>query len=181
MSELYTPRLLLRMINTNDVDDIFEYSRMQNVGPNAGWKPHESKEETFELMKLIFLEKETTWGIVFKENNKMIGSIGLIQDPKRENECVKMLGYALGENYWGQKIMSEAAYEVIRYGFDELVLDLISAYCYPFNIRSKQVLKKCGFSYEGTLKMAEKRYDGNIFDNECYAITKREYDHKFRK
>lgn len=178
MSELHTTRLLLRTICTDDIDDIFEYSSAQNVGPNAGWKPHESKEETLEIMKSIFLEKETTWGIILKDSNKLIGSIGLIQDPKRVNEQAKMLGYALGEKYWGRKIMTEAASEVIRYGFGELYLDLISAYCYPFNIRSKGVLKKCGFSYEGTLKMAEKIYDGNIYDNECYALTSREYSLK---
>jgi putative acetyltransferase len=71
--------------------------------------------------------------------------------------------------------MTEAAREVIRYGFDNLHLDLISAYCYPFNARSKGVLQRCGFSYEGILKMAEKRYDGNIYDNECYALTSKEF------
>jgi RimJ/RimL family protein N-acetyltransferase len=175
LSELHTTRLLLRNIHLDDIDDIFEYSSNQNVGPNAGWKPHESKEETLEIMKSIFLEKETVWGIILKESNKLIGSIGLIEDPKRENERVKMLGFALGEKYWGRKIMTEAASKVLNYGFENLSLDLISAYCYPFNTRSKGVLKGCGFSFEGTLKMAEKRYDGNILDNECYAFTSKDY------
>ena len=155
MPELLTKRLLLRAIDTDDIDDIFEYSNTENVGPNAGWKPHESKEETLEVMKTVFLDKENVWGIVLKYSNKLIGSIGLIEDPKRENERVRMLGYAIGEEYWGKGIMTEAVREVVRYGFNDLHLDLISAYCYPFNNRSKSVIKKCGFHYEGTLKMAE--------------------------
>jgi putative acetyltransferase len=60
---------------------------------------------------------------------------------------------------------------VLRFGFEELGLDLISAYCYPFNKRSQRVLEKCGFRYEGCLRLAEKRYDGKVLDNNCYAIT----------
>ena len=178
MPELLTKRLLLRAIDTDDIDDIFEYSRTENVGPNAGWKPHESKEETLEVMKAIFLGKENIWGIILKNCNKMIGSIGLIEDPKRENRRTRMLGYAIGEKYWGKGIMTEAVREVVRYGFNDLHLDLISAYCYPFNNRSKGVIKKCGFHYEGTLKMAEKIYNGNIYDSECYALTSKEYFEK---
>lgn len=53
-------------------------------------------------------------------------------------------------------------------------LDLISAYCYPFNSRSKSVIKKLGFKYEGTLKLCEKLYDGKVYDNEWYALMKGE-------
>ncbi|MDD4237077.1 MAG: GNAT family protein [Desulfotomaculaceae bacterium] len=169
---LETERLSLRPVTVDDADDIFEYSRTANVGPNAGWKPHENLEETLEIMKLIFLDKEGVFGIVLKEKGKLIGSAGLIADPKRENDQVRMLGYAIGEAYWGQGYMTEAVQAIVRYGFDTLDLDLISAYCYPRNARSKRVLKKCGFTCEGTLKMAEKLYNGNIYDNECWALSR---------
>ena len=39
-----TKRLVLRPVQEEDESDIFEYSRNKNVGPNAGWKPHESVE-----------------------------------------------------------------------------------------------------------------------------------------
>jgi len=175
MPEMYTERLLLRTIHMEDVDDIFEYASNPNVGPNAGWKPHENKEETLDITKAIFLEKDSLWGIVLKDTNKLIGTIGLVDDPKRVNERVKMLGYAIGEKYWGRGITTEAAKEVLRYGFNELQLDLISVYCYSFNNRSQGVIKKCGFRHEGTLKKAEKIYDGSVYDNECYALTSDEY------
>lgn len=174
MSVINTKRFVLREINEQDVDDMFEYSSSPNVGPNAGWKPHENKEESLEVMKAIFLDQDGIWGII--ENGKLIGSVGLIKDPKRENDNVRMLGYALSDQHWGKGIMTEAVQAVLRYGFDELKLDLISAYCYPFNERSKNVLKKCGFCYEGTLKLAEKIYNGNVYDNECYALTVHDSD-----
>ena len=45
-----TERLLLRPVTEQDAEDIYEYSNSKNVGPNAGWKPHESIEETREIM-----------------------------------------------------------------------------------------------------------------------------------
>lgn len=167
-----TERLILRPVTVKDTDDMFEYSRTANVGPNAGWKPHESRKETLEIMKLIFLNKDGVFGIVLKEPGRLIGSIGLITDPKRKNDHVRMLGYAIGETYWGQGYMTESVQAMVRYGFDTLDLDLISAYCYPHNSRSKRVLSKCGFAYEGTLKLAEKLYNGNICDNECWAFPR---------
>lgn len=178
MAILHTQRLIIRPIQIDDLDDVYEYSSTPNVGPNAGWKPHESKEETLEIMNTIFFDKETVWGIGLKEIGKIIGSIGLIDDPKRQYNLVKMIGYAMSESYWGQGIMTEATNEVLRFGFEELHLEAISAYCFPFNQRSRNILEKRNFAYEGTLRMAEKLFNGNIYDNECYLLTARRYDRK---
>ncbi len=175
MPIITTQRLILRNICEEDADDIFAYSSSPNVGPNAGWKPHESRDETLEIMEAIFLSQPNIFGIVLAENERMIGSIGLVNDPKRQNEHAMMLGYALGEDHWGKGYMTEAANAVLCYGFEQLKLNLISAYCYPFNERSRKLLVKCGFVYEGTLKHAEQIYDGRIYDNECYAMTAEDY------
>lgn len=167
-----TERLYLRPIITGDAEDIYEYAKNANVGPNAGWQPHKNIEETLEIMKLIFLDKDNVFGIVLKSKGKLIGSIGLVDDPKRENSSAKMLGYAIGEAYWGQEYVTEAAKALVEYGFETLKLDLISAYCFPFNNRSRRVLEKLGFRYEGTLSLCEKQYNGDVYDNECYALKR---------
>ncbi len=170
MPKIILTRLVLRPIALSDAPDIFEYSNRPMVGPNAGWKPHESIEETREIMKLLFLGQETVWGIVLKESGKMIGTIGLVDDPKRENPGAKMLGYAISDQHWGRGYMTEAVCGVLRHGFKQCGLMLISAYCYPENQRSQRVLKKCGFAYEGTLHMAEKLYTGEVRDNICFSL-----------
>lgn len=86
-----------------------------------------------------------------------------------------MIGYAIGQEYWGNGFTTEAARALLNFAFKELKLDLVSAYCYPYNERSKGVLKKCGFNYEGRLRLAEKRYDGEVLDNECYALLAEEF------
>ncbi|MDR0430016.1 MAG: GNAT family N-acetyltransferase [Tannerellaceae bacterium] len=172
MNRIETNRLILRAITESDAEDIFAYSKNENVGVNAGWKPHANIEETREVMTLVFLGQENVYGIESKETGKLVGSIGLIADPKRQNNKARMLGYAIGEEYWSKGYTTEAAQALIQYGFRELNLDLISAYCYPSNKRSKRVLEKCGFRCEGLLHLAEERYDGEVLDNECYAITR---------
>lgn len=174
METLETKRLILRKFYLSDIDDFYEYCKNPNVGPNAGWKPHESKEESFEILNNIIKQQEV-WAIVKKDENKVIGSIGLHRDYKREFKNVKMIGYVIGENYWGNGYATEAAKRVIKYGFETLGLDLISVYHYPNNMRSKRVIEKCGFKYEGTLRKSSILYDGSIIDNLCYSITKSEY------
>ena len=169
---LCTQRLRLRTLTIEDVDAIYAYSKEKNVGPNAGWKPHKNLEETLEIAKEIFIDKQTVWGITLKQKELVICTIGLIEDSKRENDKAKMVGYALSEAYWGKGIMTEALKEVINYGFKQLPIDLITAYCYPFNVPSRKVLEKCGFEYEGTLRQAEKRFDGKLYDLRCYSLLR---------
>lgn len=169
-----TARLCLRGTLESDAEDIFyEYASGANVGINAGWKRHETIEETRRVMDGIFIGKENVFAIVLKENGKVIGNIGLIDDPRRPCEGVKMLGYALGEAYWGNGYMTEAAKALAGYASGTLHLVLISAYCYPHNRRSRNVLLKLGFGYEGKLSCCEKLPDGELVDNECYALRLR--------
>lgn len=167
-----TDRLILRPTLMRDAEDIFEYASGNNVGVHAGWKQHETIEETKQIIETVFSE-DNVFALVLKESNKVIGSIGLIADPKRAYDRVRMIGYALGEAYWGRGYMSEAAKAMVDYGFGTLDLLMISAYCYPSNERSRTVLKKLGFAYEGTLSLCEKSISGEVLDNECYALKKK--------
>lgn len=180
MNTIETERLILRPITEDDAETIFEYSKSENVGPNAGWKPHANIEETYEVIKLFFIDQENGFGIVLKETGELFGSIGLISDPKRQNDNARMLGYSIGEQHWGKGYATEASQALIRFGFEMLQLGIISVYCYPFNERSKRVIEKCEFQYEGRLRRAEQRYDGEILDNECYSLTYGEWNRNNR-
>ena len=45
MKRLVTERLILRPFTFDDLDDFYEYCSLKTVGPNAGWKVHENKDE----------------------------------------------------------------------------------------------------------------------------------------
>ena len=159
-----TERLLLRPFRESDAEAFFECCQNPNIGNNAGWKPHGSLEESQEILRSVFISQSGIWAITLKEDGRLIGSVGIIPDPKRENPQARMLGYWLDESHWGKGYMTEAVQSVLDYGFNTLQLSLITANCYPHNERSQQVLKRHGFIYEGTLHQAELTYDGHLYD-----------------
>lgn len=171
---LRTDRLLLRPIEERDLADIHAYSRQPRVGPNAGWKPHETLTETRAFME-TFGAMAGVFAIERRETGRVIGTIGLVADARRPHDGVCMLGYALGEDEWGRGFMTEAVRAVLRYGFIDQGLVLVSAYCYPPNRRSARVLEKCGFQYEGRLRLAERLWDGTRLDEDAYSLTREEW------
>ena len=167
-----TERLLLRPFRESDAEAFFKCCQNPNIGNNAGWKPHGSLEESQEILRSVFISQSGIWAIILKEDGRLIGSVGIIPDSKRENPQARMLGYWLDESHWGKGYMTEAVQSVLDYGFNTLQLSLITANCYPHNERSQQVLKRHGFIYEGTLHQAELTYDGHLYDHQCYYLTK---------
>jgi putative acetyltransferase len=174
MRVLDTDRMILRPWTMEDLDDFYEYTRNPNIGPNAGWPPHDSKETSMKILQ-SFIDKGEVWAIEYKADKKVIGSLGAHNDAKRDGVKARMIGYVLSEDYWGKGLMSEAVHTVIKYLFEEEKYDIITCYHYPFNCRSKRVIEKCGFKYEGTLRLASKIYDGSVYDDVCYSIVKEDY------
>jgi len=171
---LQTERLVLRMFTPCDTVDVFAYAQSTVVGPMAGWQPHRNIEESRQVVE-HFIHHGDVWAIVEKKSGRVIGSIGLHADLKREVENARMLGYALGEKYWGKGYATEAATAVLRFAFEDLTCPLVSAYHFPGNRSSKHVIEKLGFVAEGVLRLASTLPDGTVVDNACYSITRNEY------
>ena len=174
MKTIETERLILRKWQLEDLDDFYEYARNPNVGPMAGWEPHSSKEVSLKILE-SFIEKEEVWAIVLKENKKVIGSLGIHPDNNRGKYYAKTIGFVLSEDYWGKGYMVEAVKRIIKYVFEEMNVDILTAFHYPHNIRSKRVIEKCGFKYEVTIEQGSKIYDGQVFDSICHSIMKSDY------
>lgn len=175
MRSLQTGRLLLRPFRHSDLGALYAYARSPHVGPHAGWPPHRSREDSRRVLDSFIREGEV-WAVVLRDRAALIGSIGLHEDPKRRYEGARMLGYALGEGYWGRGYASEAAREVVRFAFDVQRLPLLSLYHYAYNERSRRVAERCGFVCEGVLRAASRRYDGRVFDEVCYSLTFPDYE-----
>lgn len=169
---LKTERLLLRPFRETDLQELFECCQNPNLGNNAGWEPHKSIEDSKEVLHTVFMGNEGVFAIILKEDNSLVGSIGIITDPKRENTRTRMLGYWLKECHWGKGMASEATRTILDYGFNVLGLHLISANCYPHNTRSRLLLERNGFVYEGILHEAEMTYDGHVYDHLCFYQKK---------
>lgn len=174
MATLTTERLVLRGFERSDAVDVYAYAQSPNVGPLAGWKPHESIRESQAVVD-GFMRKGEVWAVVSKLTGRVIGSVGLHADALRTVEDARELGYVLAEEAWGHGYATEACEAVLRYAFDELHCVIVSVRHFPGNQKSKRVIKKLGFQYEGTLRMTNRLPDGSLADSVCYAMTAEEY------
>ena len=175
MKTLESERLLLRPWKESDAEALYEYARTPNVGPAAGWKPHASIDETRVILK-SFMEEDETWAVTLRSGGRLIGSFGLHKDSMRGSGVrSRMLGYVLAEDAWGHGYATEAAQCVIKFAFEELGLEVLSVCHFPFNERSRRVIEKCGFQYEGTLRRTDRRYDDVVMDSCCYSMLREEY------
>lgn len=171
---LETKRLSLRLLRMEDAEAIYELAKDPDVGPRAGWKTHENLEETKTVMEK-FLVNDHTWVIEDKQSNEVYGLIALDADGKRRIPGYRMMGYWIGKKYWGNGIVVEAGKELLRYGFEDLALKMVSISHFPFNQQSKRVIEKLGFVYEGYLRETFHVYTGAVYDELCYSLKRNEY------
>lgn len=160
--ELRTDRVVLRPWRTCDAETLFELACDSRIGPRAGWPCHESVEMSAQVIRDV-LAVPDSFAMVSRETGELMGAIGLNHaehsDVAQDGEME--LGYWIGVPYQGKGLTTEAAREVLRYGFEDLGLSDIWACCYDGNEPSHRVQKKCGFvyhhSYEADVPMLGER------------------------
>jgi len=172
---LKTERLILRPFKETDIDDFYEYAKVEGVGENAGWVHHQSIEESKQILDM-FLKTNKTFAISL--NDKVIGSIGIenyTEDvyPELESYKGRELGFVLSKDYWHQGIMSEACTKVIDYLFNDVDLDFIVCDYFVGNERSKGLQDKLGFKFVKTI--TRKTHWGEYKVTATNILTKKMY------
>lgn len=173
-----TERLHIRHWEETDDESLYTYAADPEVGPIAGWPPHQNIEESRDVIKHVFCSEEA-YAVCLKSDDRAIGAIELKMKgntdlTEREDECE--LGYWIGKPFWGQGLIPEAAQEMLRHAFEDLGMKKVWCGYYDGNLRSKRVQEKCGFRYQWTTKdvdvplMHEKRI-GHVS-----CITKEEWE-----
>lgn len=178
---LKTERLILRRWEKSDAGDLYKYASDPDVGPIAGWPPHQSLKESMDVIRNVFSGAEA-YAICLKADDIAIGAIelklnGHTDMTERDDECE--LGYWLGKPFWGQGLMPEAAREMLRHAFEDLGMDKVWCGYYEGNSKSKRVQEKVGFQYQWTTEgvdvplMREKRTGHvNLLTREMWLWTK---------
>lgn len=70
---LKTERLILRRWEDSDAENLYKYARDPDVGPIAGWPPHQGIDESRDVIKNVFNGGEC-YAICLKEDGKAIGA-----------------------------------------------------------------------------------------------------------
>ena len=148
---LETERLILRPWLETDAKDLYTYAKDPEVGPPAGWPPHESEEQSRQIIRDVLSAPET-YAVCLKDGTA-IGGIGLKMGENttltdREDECE--LGYWIGKPYWGQGLIPEAGRALLQYAFQELGMRAVWCGYYEGNDKSSRVQEKLGFVYQDT-------------------------------
>ncbi len=79
-----------------------------------------------------------------------------------------LIGYWLGEAYWGRGLMTAIVQRVSALALGELGFLRLEAPVMAWNPASMRVLEKCGFAREATLRKSVSK-DGEVIDSVLYA------------
>jgi [ribosomal protein S5]-alanine N-acetyltransferase len=171
-----TERIRLRPLSTRDASQVFEYASEPDVAQFVTWEHHRTLSDSMHFLRVVTHQyKEgiaSPWGIVYKEENKLIGTGGYHWWLKEHSSAE--FGYAISSKYWNKGLMTEALKVIIKFGFDVMGLNRIEAKCYPENIASEKVLIKCGLSCEGTIRESV-FIKGKFRDLKLFSILRTEY------
>ena len=81
--QLETERLILRPWEKADAEALFEIARDPEVGPRAGWKPHQNLAESYRVIGDTLIAPEN-YAVTLKDTGELIGSCGY-QFPGQSN------------------------------------------------------------------------------------------------
>ncbi|TCZ78417.1 N-acetyltransferase [Paenibacillus albiflavus] len=103
----------------------------------------------------------------------LVGSISTSKCDTRNGTFT--YGVAIFREYWRKGYASEAIMILLRYYFEELRYQKVTAHVYAFNDNSLALHERLGFVQEGRLRnMIFTR--GQYFDEYLYGLTKSEYE-----
>lgn len=176
LPRIETKRLLIRKLEPTDLQDVFECSSDPEISKYTLWDAHktinDSKDFLTKCIKQYSLGQAPVFGIVLKEEQKLIGTIGFGSIDFESNRAE--FGYALHVGYWKQNITSEASLAILQFGFRILELERIFATCFTDNVASYRVMEKVGMTYEGILRSYHSK-NGQRVDVRLYAITREDW------
>lgn len=170
---LETARLKLRPFGIEDAGRVQELAGDYEVAKTTLNIPHPYgdgvAEQWISTHQQQFADsKGITLCIEMKENNEVVGAIGL--EVNKRHKRAEM-GYWIGIPYWGRGICTEASTRVIEYGFSDLGCYKILGFHFQSNPASGKVMKKSGMQLEGTFKDYFFK-DGAFLTVDVYSIIR---------
>lgn len=175
--EIVTERLILRRFTENDAENMFHnWANDPEVTKYLRWPPHSDVEVSRKLIRQWISEyvnlDKYEWAIALKENNAVIGSIGIFGVSEVDESAE--IGYCIGRAWWAKGIMTEALKAVIVFGMEQVGFNRLEADHSIHNPASGRVMQKAGMTFEG---IARQKYKCTLGFQDCklYSILKDEY------
>lgn len=173
-----TERLTLRPFRHTDNHDMLTYwisdPKIQSLYSEPTYT---TKDEVYELLEKYISSYERPdyyrWAIIEKESNICIGQLAIFLVDNKNHFCE--IEYALGSNFHRKGYATEAVKSILAFGFSKVNFHKMQVCHKEGNAASQGVIRKCKFTYEGTLR--DFFYmDGKYIDRLYYSILKEEYE-----
>ncbi len=171
-----TKRTLIRPINQEDANAVFNYRSDSKTNQFQGWIPKTLEDVNEIILKnpAEFNVPETWFQLVIIETNsdKIIGDIGIHFSDERNLQCE--IGCTLNKAYQKKGFASETLQAVIDHLFTKLEKHRIFASLDPKNENSVNLLERLGFRKEAHFKQSL-WFRGKWVDDMVFAILKIEW------
>ena len=169
---LETARLRLRPYREDDIPELLPLIGTREVAATTLRIAHPYTEDDAKAFLALAQEPDKIWlAITLRDDGRQIGGIGLRLSEQHQHA---ELGYWLGVPYWRRGYATEAAQEMLRYGFEDLGLNRIFASHFKHNPTSGRVLAKVGMRYEGCQREHLRKWD-QFVDSELYGLLRQEW------
>ncbi len=151
MTELRTPRLLLRQWRESDLDPFVALNADSEVMRH--FPAVLTREQTVRAVKQAHSRiEENGWGLWAVEvsgDGRFIGFVGLAA-PEFDAHFTPAVevGWRLARDRWGNGYATEGARAAVAYGFEELGLAEIVSFTTVANGRSRRVMERLGMTHD---------------------------------
>ncbi len=162
---------ILRPWSLNDLDSLVSNANNYNIARflTDGFPHPYTRQHGIDFIAMA-TKDDPIHIFAIEVNGQAVGGIGI----HPQSDIMKKnaeLGYWLGEDYWGNGIITNAIVQMIDFGFK--TYDITRIYARPFgtNLASQRVLEKTGFKLEA--KIEKNLYkNGEVLDELIYAVRR---------
>ena len=172
-----TERLLVREWEDKDYKDLFEYASDERVAKYLfpPYKDLNTAKKRITKLKAQYNRDDykRDYPIVLKSENKVIGSISM-SDYKPQAGGIIMIGYTLNYNYQGHGYATEAVIGIFKFIKQNNIAKRIFAVHDIENIKSGNVMKRAGMTFEGIARKAGENQVHSRYDVAQYSILDEE-------
>ena len=172
--DMETQRLYLRHWKQKDFREYVRIMSDPEVMIPAGARVLDTLEKTMPVFHHD-LRDDRCFAMELKATGEVIGRIKFQTDLRRYDVASLSVGYELRRDCWGMGFMPEALCAMVLRGFERERVEVMGVSHDSENARSRRVIEKCGFQYEGTVHHARRRADGKIVDDLYYYLRREDF------
>jgi [ribosomal protein S5]-alanine N-acetyltransferase len=177
---LLTERLVLRDFVENDWEAVLAYQQDPLYLRYYEWTSRTAEEVRAFMQRFLDQQRQVPrikfqFAVTLKSSGQLIGSCGVRRDSPEAREGD--MGYELDPKHWGNGYATEAARAVLDFGFSNMDLKRVTAWCIADNVASARVLEKIGMKLEKRMRHHQ-YFKGRWWDALSYALTYQEWQAK---